>query len=161
MAGTQDTIRTAAFAALALIAMASQSLADEVKVIAITDGDTVRVIDSGKGEIRVRLDGIDAPERKQPFSDKSKQALSEKVFGKTVELEDKGKDRYGRTIGILMVDGRNINREMVAEGWAWWYRKYAPGNTELEQAETAAREKRLGLWADPMPVPPWDFRAKK
>ena len=160
MAGVPNRIRKAAFAAIALIAVAGHALAGEVKVVAITDGDTVKVLTPEKKEIKVRLAGIDAPEKKQAFSEQSKQALSEKVFGKTVDLKDDGKDRYGRTIGVLTLEGRNINREMVAEGWAWWFEKYAPRDIALKEAEAAARAQKLGLWADPMPIPPWEFRKK-
>jgi endonuclease YncB( thermonuclease family) len=129
-----------------------------VRVIQITDGDTVGVIDSENRSFKVRLSGIDAPEKKQAFSDKSKQALSAKVFEKDIVLETTSKDRYGRTLAVLKLDGRNINRELVAEGWAWQYLKYDQSK-ELREAEASARQKRLGLWADPMPVAPWEFRA--
>lgn len=160
MARMHTRIRQAAFAAITLVALAGQALAIEVKVVAITDGDTVKVLTPEKKEIKVRLAGIDAPEKKQAFSEKSKQALSEKVFGKTVDLKEEGKDRYGRTIGTLTLEGRNINREMVAEGWAWWFEKYAPRDTVLRDAEAAARKQKMGLWAEPMPIPPWEFRKK-
>jgi micrococcal nuclease len=160
MAGIQNRSRKAAIT-VALILLAGHAIAGEVRIVGVTDGDTVRVLDSEKHEIKIRLSGIDAPEKKQAFSEKSKQALSEKVFGKVVTLEDKGKDRYGRTLGVLIVDGRNVNQEMVAEGWAHWYEKYAPKDTKLRDAEAAARKGKLGLWADAMPVPPWEFRKAK
>jgi hypothetical protein len=73
-------------------------------------------------------------------------------------LDDLGKDRYGRTLGIVRLGKRNVNLELVQEGWAWWYRKYAPKNKELASAETAARKAKRGLWADAKPIPPWDWR---
>lgn len=109
-----------------LIALAAPSVAADlsVKVVGISDGDTVRVVDDKKNEIKVRLAGIDAPEFSQDFGTKSKEVLSEKVFGKKVTLESHGEDDYGRTIGTLKIGDRNINREMVAEGWAWQYVQY-------------------------------------
>ena len=82
------------------------------------------------------------------------QALAKKVFGKVIQVDDLGKDRYGRTLGIVRLGKRNINLELVQEGWAWWYRKYAPKNKELAKAEAEARKAKRGLWADPKPVPP-------
>jgi micrococcal nuclease len=127
------------------------------KVVGIADGDTLTLL-VAKTQVRVRLDGIDTPERGQPFGKKAGQALAKKVFGKIVQVDDFGKDRYGRTLGIVRLDTRNINLELVREGWAWWYRKYAPKNKELAAAETAARTAKRGLWADAKPVPPWDWR---
>jgi hypothetical protein len=80
------------------------------------------------------------------------------VFGKAVQVDDLGKDRYGRTLGIVRLGKRNVNLELVQEGWAWWYRKYAPKNKELATAEAAARKAKRGLWADAKPIPPWDWR---
>jgi micrococcal nuclease len=90
-----------------------------VKVVGISDGDTVRVIDDKKKEFKVRLSGIDAPEFGQVFGTESNEALSEKLLGKKVTLKSHGEDDYGRTLGTLMLDKRNISQEMVAEGWAW------------------------------------------
>ena len=126
-------------------------------MVQITDGDTVGVIDAKKNYFKVRLSGIDSPERKQAFSDKSKEALAAKVFDKNIILDESGKDRYGRTLGVLLLNGRNINREMVAEGWAWQFVRYDK-SAELRAAEDSAKQKRIGLWADPAPVAPWDYR---
>lgn len=131
-----------------------------VKIIQITDGDTVGMIDAEKRYFKVRLSGIDSPERKQAFSDKAKEALSAKVFEKDIVLDESGKDRYGRVLGVLKLEGRNINREMVAEGWAWQFVRYDK-SVELRDAEADARAKKLGLWADAMPVAPREYRAKK
>jgi hypothetical protein len=77
----------------------------------------------------------------------------------TVTIETFGEDKYGRTIGeMFLEDGRNLNQELVKEGWCWWYRKYAPGNLVLMKLEADAREAKLGLWKDPDPIPPWEFR---
>ena len=130
------------------------------KVVKIADGDTLTML-VGKTQIKVRLEGIDTPERAQPFGRKAGQALAKKVFGKVIQVDDLGKDRYGRTLGIVRLGKRNINLELVQEGWAWWYRKYAPKNKELAKAEAAARKAKRGLWADPNPIPPWDWRQKQ
>jgi micrococcal nuclease len=122
--------------ATGLIAAAPPTPTLTGKVVKIADGDTLTLL-VGKTQIRVRLDGIDTPERVQPFGRKAGQALAKKVFGKVVQIDDLGKDRYGRTLGIVRLGKRNVNLELVREGWAWWYRKYAPKNKELSTAETA------------------------
>jgi len=84
------------------------------------------------------------------------------TFGKEVTLQTHGQDKYGRTLGdVFLLDGTNVNQELVKQGWCWWYRKYAPGDTVLEGLEHEARERQKGLWADPHPVPPWDWRKRK
>jgi micrococcal nuclease len=131
-----------------------------VKVVAITDGDTVGVIDAEKSYFKVRLHGIDSPEKKQAYHEKATQALSGKVFQKDVVLDERGKDRYGRVIAVLKLDGRNINRELVEEGFAWQWDKYDKLG-EFTEAHASAKEKKAGLWQDAVPVAPWEFRAKK
>ena len=129
----------------------------EVKVVGISDGDTVLALDEKKNEIKVRLAGIDAPEFRQAFGTKSKEALSAKVFGKRVTLESHGEDDFGRTLGKLKIDDRNINLEMVAEGWAWQYVHFDK-SVELRTAQERAKKMKLGLWADDAPLAPWDYR---
>ncbi|MFH0340701.1 MAG: thermonuclease family protein [Chromatiales bacterium] len=113
-------------------------------------------------QIKVRLAEIDAPEKRQPFGTRSKQAMSDLVFGKTVGVVAVDRDRYGRTVGQVFTEGGNINERMVRLGYAWGYRKYAE-NQMLFGFERTAREARRGLWRDPNPVPPWECRryAKK
>lgn len=96
----------------------------EVRVVAVTDGDTVKVLTHDKKQIKVRLAEIDTPERKQPHGKKAKQALSSMVFGKTVDLRPVTIDRYGRTVGHLFIGSMNVNKEMVRMGNAWVYRRY-------------------------------------
>jgi len=130
-------------------------------VVSVLDGDTIEILHRKHPE-RIRLNGIDCPEKGQPYGKKAKQAASALVFGKEVTLETYGQDKYGRTVAdVLLPDGININHELVKEGWCWWYRKYASGNTELEKLEEEAREGKRGLWADPSPVPPWVYRKAK
>ena len=88
-------------------------------------------------------------------------AASSLVFGKQVTLHTHGHDKYQRTLGdVILLDGVNLNQELVKQGWCWWYRKYAPGDTVLEELEKVAREGKKGLWADPKPVPPWEWRKR-
>jgi endonuclease YncB( thermonuclease family) len=114
------------------------------KVVGIADGDTLTLL-VDKTQIKVRLEGIDTPERAQPFGRKAGQALAKKVFGKPVQVDDLGKDRYGRTLGIVRLGKRNVNLELVQEGWAWWYRKYAPKNKELAAARTPPSSRSVLL----------------
>lgn len=127
------------------------------KVVSIADGDTVTVLDDTNTQHKIRLEGIDAPESNQAYGTKSKRALAEKVFQKSVRIRWLKADRYRRILGQLFVDDRWINKEMVAEGWAWHYKQYS-SDDDLAGAEVAARKAKLGLWSDPKPVPPWDFR---
>ena len=131
------------------------------KVVGVTDGDTITVLHNGKGE-RVRLHGIDCPEKGQAFGTVAKQFTSALVFGKEVTVTVQDSDKYGRTIGeVTLLDGRVLNHELVKAGLAWWYRKYAPGDTTLEHLEAEARNAKRGLWVDPNPVPPWEWRKRR
>jgi micrococcal nuclease len=127
------------------------------KVVGITDGDTIKAVIDGVEE-RVRLDGIDTPERNQPFGTTSKQALSDHIFGDEVHIENLGRDRYKRILGrITTKSGLDVSREMVRLGMAWHYVKYSK-DPDLADAELQARKNRRGLWSDPAPVAPWDWR---
>lgn len=128
------------------------------KVVGVSDGDTISVMHNGKAE-RIRLSGIDCPEKRQAYGNRAKQFTSQLVFGKEVTVQVAGRDRYGRPLGeVVLPDGRNLNQELVKAGLAWWYRQYAPGNTALERLEQEARTAKRGLWVDPNPVPPWEWR---
>jgi len=134
------------------------------RCVAITDGDTLRVLyvtGETKSEIKIRLYGIDAPEKSQAFGTQAKQALSALAFGKDLTVYSKGRDRYGRLLAWLFVGSTPINAAMVKSGAAWWYRKYAPQEKKLADLEADARKNRRGLWIDPAPVAPWDYRKKK
>lgn len=132
------------------------------KVVGVTDGDTITVLSDQKEQYRVRLFGIDSPESNQAFGSRAKQFTSEQCFGKTVTLRDKGKDRYGRTIGEVILPGEtNLNLAILRNGFAWWYREYAPKEKEYESAEAEAKTAKRGLWADNNPIAPWDFRRGK
>jgi endonuclease YncB( thermonuclease family) len=130
-------------------------------VVSVLDGDTIEVLHNQR-PARIRLNGIDCPEKGQAYGQKAKHAASDLAFGKEVTIQTHGHDKYKRTIGdVFLPDGTNVNHTLVKDGWCWWYRKYAPGNTDLERLEREAREARRGLWADPQPVPPWEWRKKK
>jgi endonuclease YncB( thermonuclease family) len=132
------------------------------KVVRVMDGDTLEVLTQDMTPIRVRLSGIDCPEKGQAFGQRAKQAASDLAFGKTVEVRDTGRDRYGRTVGeVMLQDGRSLNRELVRAGLAWWYRQYAKKDADLARLEEEAREAKLGLWADADPVPPWNWRKER
>lgn len=130
------------------------------KVVGISDGDTISVMRDGKA-VKVRLAGIDCPERKQPFGTKAKQFTSDMAFAKIVTVEVKDVDRFQRIVGeVILPDGRSLNRELVKVGLAWWYRKYSKDET-LGRLEEAARSGKEGLWGDRHPIPPWEFRKQK
>ena len=129
-------------------------------VVSILDGDTLEVLYNQHPE-RIRLSGIDCPEKGQAYGNNAKHAASALAFGKQVTLQTHGKDKYGRTLGdVLLPDGMNVNHALVKDGACWWYRKYAPADTVLEELERSAREAKKGLWADPQPVPPWEWRKR-
>lgn len=133
------------------------------KVVGISDGDTVTVLDASNMQWKIRLMGIDAPEKKQPFGTKSKEALSSLIYGKQVSVEYYKRDRYGRTIGKIVVDGIDANLEQVKAGLAWHYKKYANEQSSIDRelysrTEDEARISRRGLWIDSNPAPPWEWR---
>ena len=132
-------------------------------VVGIADGDTITVIDGQKQQHKIRLAGIDAPERAQPFGQRSKQHLSELVFGKDATLDCAKVDRYHREVCVVLIDGKDANLAQVEAGMAWWYRKYAREQTarqraDYETAEDRARAAKQGLWVDTDPMPPWEWR---
>ena len=106
----------------------------------------------------MRLTDIDAPELRQPFGTRSKQSLSELCFGKMAALDVRGQDRYKRTIAQVTCDGTDANAEQVRRGYAWTYIRYAPTGSPLHAMQDEARTAHRGLWADPAPIPPWDWR---
>lgn len=132
----------------------------EALVVGVKDGDTIEVLPNGGGRapITVRLWGIDAPEKKQPFGTVSKKCLADKVFGEKVRLEGKGKDVYKRLLARVFLGDRAINEEQVQDGMAWWFEEYAKNEARLQSAQENARRERVGLWVDPHAIAPWEFR---
>jgi len=134
----------------------------EGKVVGITDGDTITVL-VDRREVKVRVAGIDAPEKKQAFGQRSKEHLSDCAFGKSVSVEWNKTDRYGRTIGKVIVDGVDCGLRQVELGMAWHYKAYAKEQSSTDrvayaEAETKATDRKIGLWSDSHPMPPWEFR---
>ncbi len=131
------------------------------KVVGISDGDTIRVLKDGR-EVKVRLNGVDCPESHQAYGTKARQFTSTMVFGKVVSVVTRDTDRYGRTVAdVSLAEATKptmLNRELVRVGLAWWYKRYAPNDKILSALEAEARKAKRGLWADPNPVAPWDFR---
>lgn len=130
------------------------------KVVGVSDGDTLTVLDGSNRQYKIRLSAIDAPEKNQPFGMRSKQALSSLCFGKEARVMPLKEDRYGRTVADVDCGGKNVNEEQIRSGMAWVYRKYAKGYSDLYRLEDEARSSRRGLWEAPEPVPPWEFRHK-
>jgi endonuclease YncB( thermonuclease family) len=130
------------------------------KVVAIADGDTLTVLDDSKAQHKIRLAGIDAPEKGQAFGNRAREALGDKVFQQSVRVEVIDIDRYKREVGRIYLDERFINMEVVRDGFAWRYVQYdKPG--EFTAAEADAREHHRGLWTDPNPTSPWEWRKSK
>jgi endonuclease YncB( thermonuclease family) len=148
-------------AAILLLFITASLHAEEIrgKVVSIADGDTITVLDSEKVQYKIRLEGIDAPERGQAFGTKSKEKLSELVGEKEVVVRWEKKDRYGRILGDVHLDDRLINLEMVQDGMAWHYKQYSKSK-ELAEAEEEARKAKKGIWGDKSPEPPWEFRKR-
>lgn len=127
------------------------------KVISISDGDTFRLLKSDNSIIKVRIANIDCPERKQPFSAKATQLTSKLIFEKNVTLNILNKDKYGRSVAEVKCKGKNVGEELLANGLAWHFVRYS-SNAKLQALEDKAKKKKLGLWYDKKPIPPWDWR---
>jgi endonuclease YncB( thermonuclease family) len=132
-------------------------------VVGVADGDTITVLDPDKVQHKIRLTGIDAPEKKQPFGNRSKQNLSDMVFNKTVTVETDKRDRYGRELGKVLAGGKDVNLEQVHAGLAWHYKAYERTQSVADRqayadAENKARLTKRGLWVDVDPIPPWEWR---
>jgi len=132
------------------------------KVIGISDGDTITVL-RDKQPQKIRLYGIDCPEKRQPFGKKAKQFTSDLVFGKLVEVEPVTIDRYGRTVAFVRVENITVNEELIKEGLGWVYVRYCklPLCVEWQGLELTAQAQKRGVWGDSGEIPPWEFRRKK
>ena len=130
------------------------------RIIEVYDGDTAKLLTPENEKYTIRFYGIDAPEAAQEGGIDSRDALREKILGKEVTVNVASTDRYGRTVGRVMIGGRSINQEMIAEGRAWYYKSYASGEYEFSRAEDRARRKQLGIWKSASPMPPWEWRRK-
>lgn len=133
-------------------------------VVGISDGDTLTARCGEPGayqQVRVRISAIDAPEKGQPYGQRARQALAELCFQQQAAIAVRTRDRYGRVVADVQCQGKDVGQFMVTEGWAWVYDRYARGYSHLYIHQDAARAARRGLWQDPEPVPPWEWRAKK
>lgn len=152
--------RITALLLILFVCASGQAFAWTGQVVSVTDGDTIKVLQDGR-ETKIRLYGVDCPEKNgQAFGMKAKDFTASLVAGKLVDVEPVDQDRYGRTVGIVTVAGLNLNGELVKNGFAWVYRQYCRrGECSVWlQNESRARESRIGLWLDPVPMPPWDWR---
>ena len=135
-------------------------------VVGVTDGDTITILDATKTQYKIRLAGIDAPEKKQAFGNVSKKSLSDMVFDKVVSVQYDKEDRYGRIVGKVLINGVDANLEQVKRGLAWWYKKYQKEQIHQDRldylhAQEYAENKKIGLWVESDPIAPWDFRKSK
>lgn len=151
------------FISISLTCVLSNVCAFEAKVVGITDGDTITVLDANKVQHKIRVAGIDAPEKKQDFGNTSKEHLSDLVFGKTVSIPEAKTDKYGRTVSRVMFNGVDAGLEQIKAGMAWHYKKYeieqSPADrTRYSAAEVQAKALRLGLWSMANPQRPEDVR---
>ena len=153
---------------LCLLFFTLVSFAEELigKVIKVSDGDTITVLDSNNQKHKIRLKGIDAPESQQAFGDISTQSLSELVYDKEVLVTWDKKDKYYRILGKVIVDGNDANYEQLTKGFAWYYKQYEKDLSDEDkkrysEAEEWARNYTEGLWADSNSIPPWEFRRKR
>lgn len=142
-----------------------ESRGDKYLVVGISDGDSIRVVDKNNKEERIRLATIDAPENGQAFGKPAKASLSEMIYKKHVQVVGATRDQYGRIIGEVYIGEMNANVEQLRRGFAWHYKRHARQQTrtkakEYSEVERAAREKRVGLWRDKNPTPPWEYRKR-
>ena len=136
------------------------------KVVSVADGDTLTVLDDNKTQHKIRLQGIDAPEKAQAFGQKSKQSLNQLVHSKMVTVEFEKKDKYGRTVGKVLLNGTDVCLEQIKLGMAWHYKQYQSEQSKEDrdtyaQAEQTAKAQAAGLWKDKSPTPPWAFRRQR
>ncbi len=133
------------------------------KVVNVTDGDTIKVYNAEQGQVKIRLYGIDTPENAQPYGKAAGKHLASLIAGATVDIETVTTDRYGRTVGIVWDSEVNINQQMVQAGYAWVYQRYCdkPFCEYWLALESEAKTGKIGLWQEPNPTPPWEWRRRK
>jgi endonuclease YncB( thermonuclease family) len=155
------SLRRGLAAALLLVACCGAAAAATLagRVVAVHDGDTLTVL-AGAREVRVRMAGIDAPERGQPYANAARRALAKRVAGREVTVDLRGRDSYGRALGVLRIGDDDVNSAQVRDGWAWVFRRFAH-DAALLALEDEARRERRGLWRDAHPEAPWAFRERQ
>jgi len=149
-------------APLVVLLLAASANAETLhgQVVSIADGDTITILDAQRQQHKIRLAQIDAPEKSQPFGMRSKQSLSDLAFGKEAHADCPDTDRYRRKVCRITIQNTDVNAEQLRRGMAWVYRQYAR-NPAYYQLEENARIARLGLWAEPQAVPPWEWRKQQ
>lgn len=157
---------TGLYLAASAISFAAAAHTIEGRVVRVSDGDTVTLLDGLHAQYRIRLAGIDAPEKAQPYGDASKRHLSDMVFGESVTVDYEKHDRYGRIIGKILKDGHDASLEQLRVGLAWHYKQYQREQSRADrgayaEVEHDAQQAHAGLWRDPAPVPPWTWRLEK
>lgn len=150
-------------AVIALLSACPSAIAGTIegKIVNVADGDTVTILSDSREQIKVRLYGVDCPEKRQPFGNRAKEFTTRALAGQRVRVEEHGRDRYGRTVGIVQEEGReSINEALLRAGLAWVFPQYCkiPKCRQWRQLEENARTNRKGLWKDSSPVPPWLWR---
>jgi len=135
------------------------------QVVGVLDGDTITILDTANIQYKIRLSGIDAPEKKQAFGATSKKNLSDMVFTKSVNVSWHKKDRYGRLIGKVLINDIDVNLKQIESGMAWFYKQYQSEQSFNDRiyyarAENAAKGKKIGLWGEINPIAPWEYRKK-
>lgn len=133
----------------------------EGRVVSVADGDTITVLDGANVQHKIRLWGIDAPEKGQDYGAQARKAISELVFQKDVRVHLVSRDHYGRSIGKVYARDMYVNKELVRRGMAWWYRDYSPWSFDLRLAESRAKREKLGIWSQNRVVAPWTYRENK
>ncbi|MEH6634634.1 MAG: thermonuclease family protein [Halioglobus sp.] len=128
------------------------------RVVRVADGDTLSILTTSNQQYKIRLHGIDSPERDQPYGTAAGAVLSRLVAGKSVGVAVIEKDQFGRFVGTVYLDGGNVNLAMIKGGHAWWYQRHAQYNRPYGAAQKEAKNQNLGLWAQSNPVAPWDWR---
>lgn len=153
------------FAVVALSILTTTIKAETIsgRVVGIADGDTLTLLDATNTQHKIRLAGIDSPEKSQPFGQHCKKSLSDLAYDRVATVETTKLDRYGRAIGKVLVNGRDVNLEQIQRGCGWHYKKYQNEQSlddrlSYNSAEESARANRVGLWADQEPMPPWEWR---
>ncbi len=136
------------------------------KVVGIVDGDTIDLLTDSQEQLRIRIAGIDSPERRQPFGKRAKQYMAKLAAGNLAVATCPKKDRYGRYVCVVKVDSKDIGMEMIRNGLAWHYKKYAHEQSpddrrDYEYVETEARKRNIGLWNSSSPMPPWEWRHRR
>lgn len=148
------------FALLAAILFTEQAWAWQARIVAVTDGDTITVEPlAGGQQIKIRLHGIDAPERKQPAGESARAFVFDVALYKSVEIEEKGWDRYGRLVAVIWLPcGENLQKFLLKSGFAWVWPRYCRNCRDWEKLQAEAQENKRGLWANPDAIPPWEWR---